>query len=640
MSKNIHRPFVLALLLVVARIAVVRANESESSCATELQQLIHVPKPYVTASLWLPSTIDLSSVEMIDVKSSMGINTTTSYCRDSAEMTTSDSSNNNNNNNNMMLEYENVVIGQMPQMNEAQALQVLDTANKAWDKGAGIWTTQYTTVQRMEAVYKVLDELQSTSKRDEIIQVLQWEIGKNYNDAAAEFDRTIQFAKQVMNHIVTHPEYMGNSKKQFTDYQAAEVGSSSSSVSATTTHSSYTAYTKRTAIGILLMLAPYNYPINECYATLIPALLLGNICIVKIPAVGGLAHLLTLEAFAKHVPHGTVNFIAGSGAKVLPAILQTGDIHGLAMIGSSKSADQLIQYHTQPHRLKTFLQLGAKNAAIVLPDIFHGVTEQKGTTIFKNMITESLLGSLSFNGQRCTALKIFFVPKMHADLFVQKLSKAVESLNIGLPWQNHTSTKKKKGITYSQVTPLPNPSRIQFLKARIEDAVKKGASIVNTNGGTVLGGSSSTLMIPAILYPIQPNMKLYTEEQFGPIIPIVPYDNISEVYDYILQSEFAQQISVFGQDSKSITHIVDTLGSVVPKINFNSQCARSPDILPFAARRSSGMGVMSVSDVLEEFSLPTVLAYQNKALNDPIAKELFATSTFLGAISNSATTTN
>jgi glyceraldehyde-3-phosphate dehydrogenase (NADP+) len=491
-------------------------------------------------------------------------------------------------------------------------------------------------VQRIEAIYKVLDELQQTTKRDEIIQILQWEIGKNYIDAAAEFDRTIQFAKQIMNHIVTNPEYMG-SKNQFTEYQPADVGSSSATAAAAeaVTAASYTAYSKRTPIGILLMLAPYNYPINECYATLIPALLLGNICIVKIPSVGGLAHLLTIEAFAKYLPHGTINFMAGSGAKVLPAILQTGDIHGLAMIGSSKSADQLIRYHTQPHRLKTFLQLGAKNVGIVLPDIFHGVTENKGTTIFKNMITESLLGSLSYNGQRCTALKIFFVPKSHAELFVQKFSKAVESLNIGLPWQNHTSTKKK--VMYSQVTPLPNQSRIQFLRARIDDAVKKGATITNTNGGTIIGGNSSTLMIPAIVYPVKPSMKLYTEEQFGPIIPIVPYDDIAEVYDYILQSEFAQQISVFGQDPNSITNIVDTLGSVVPKINFNSQCARSPDVLPFAARRSSGMGVMSVADVLEEFSIPTVLAYQNKALNDPIAKELFQTSTFLGAIRDATT---
>jgi glyceraldehyde-3-phosphate dehydrogenase (NADP+) len=606
------------------------STTTTTTCATKLQQLLDVPKPYVTTSTWLPNTIDLSTMEMMDVKSSMGVHPTKSYCNNGEEEKEDVLP---------IIEYDSVVIGQMPQMQEQDALHVLETANTAWDKGTGIWTTQYTTSQRMAAIHKVLHALQQPTKRNEIIQILQWEIGKNYIDAAAEFDRTIQFAKQVMNYMVNHPEYMGG-KKQFTDYVVTEADTTTSTTT-TTPSSSYTAYTKRTAVGIILMLAPYNYPINECYATLLPALLLGNICIVKIPAVGGLAHLLTMEAFAQYLPHGTINFISGSGAKVLPALLKTGDIHGMAMIGSSKSADQLIRYHTQPHRFQTFLQLGAKNVAIVLPDVFQDVTEDQSTTIFDNMITESILGSLSYNGQRCTALKIFFVPKVHADLFVAQFSKAVEALNIGLPWQNHTliTTKDKKMVTYSQITPLPNQNRIQFLKARIDDAIKKGATITNTNGGNIIGGNTtSTLMIPAIVYPVKPNMKLYTEEQFGPIIPIVPYDTISEIYNYILQSEFAQQISVFGQDPNTMTNIVDTLGSVIPKINFNSQCARSPDVLPFAARRSSGIGIMSVSDVLEEFSIPTVLAYQSKDLNDPIAQELFQLSTFLGVSSQDAAT--
>ena len=620
MLHHHHQVLHLLLPLCVGILAVQASDDAETSrtCATNLQQLIDVTstsKPFVTAPMWLPSGI--SDMNLIDIKSSMAINPTKSSCR-----ATDDGSED------PIVEYEDVVIGQMPQMNETQALEVLDTANKAWDKGTGVWPTKYTSVQRIDAIHKVLEELKN--KREEIVQVLQWEIGKNYLDAAAEFDRTIQFAKQVMNQMVTNPEYLGSHSKQFTEHRPSEIGSKAKAPADAGSTASYMSVTKRTPIGIFLMLAPYNYPINECFATLIPALLLGNICIVKIPSVGGLAHLLTMEAFSKFLPHGTVNFIAGSGATVLPSILETGDIHGLAMIGSSKSADQLLKYHPQHHRLHKFLQLGAKNVGVILPDVFNGVTEQKDTSMFKNMITESILGSLSYNGQRCTALKIFFVPKQHADLFVRKLAKSVESLNIGLPWQNHTATKEKK-VTHSQVTPLPNQGRIKFLKGLIDDAVKKGATIANTNGGTVVGGSSSTLMVPAILYPVNANMKLYTEEQFGPVIPVVTYDDISEVYEYIDKSEFAQQISVFGLDSKRMTEIVDRLGSTVPKINFNSQCARSPDILPFAARRSSGLGVMSVTDVLQEFSIPTVLAYQNKALNDPIGRELFQVSTFLGA---------
>jgi glyceraldehyde-3-phosphate dehydrogenase (NADP+) len=613
-------------------------SSSSSSCATKLQELLtytKTSKPYITPTMWLPSTIDFNAMEMIDVQSPMSINEKTSHCP------TSGTSSSSNDNMEPIIEYESVVIGQMPQMNRNQSMEVLETAMSAWDNGKGIWTTQYTSVQRMEAINKVLEELKDT-KRDEIIQALQWEIGKNYIDAASEFDRTLQFAKLVMHHMVTNPQYTGTGST-FQDYAAVATKtpggiqdrvSSSSSSSSTI---SYSALTKRSAIGITLLLAPYNYPINECYATLIPALLLGNVCIVKIPSVGGLAHLLTIEAFAKFLPHGTINFISGPGAVVLPSIMETGNINALALIGSYKSADQLIRYHPQPHRLKLFLQLDAKNIGIVLPDLFHGVTERKDTALFRNAISESILGSLSYNGQRCTALKVFFVPKQQADIFVTKLTKAVEALTIGLPWQNHTTTTVTSKITYSQITPLPNMARIQFLQTRMEDAVLKGAKIMNQNGGTILGGPTSTVLVPAVMYPIRSDMNLYSEEQFGPIIPIVTYENIQEVLDYANESEFTQQVSIFGQDSTIITKIVDDLSAVATKINFNSQCARSPDILPFTARRSSGMGVMSVSDVLEEFSIPTVISYQNKELNEQIAKELFETSIFLGAAKGSVT---
>jgi glyceraldehyde-3-phosphate dehydrogenase (NADP+) len=67
------------------------------------------------------------------------------------------------------------------------------------------------------------------------------------------------------------------------------------------------------AIGIVLALAPFNYPLNECYTTILPALILGNIVVVKIPATGDLVHLRTFEVFAKHLPMGTIHFVAQSG---------------------------------------------------------------------------------------------------------------------------------------------------------------------------------------------------------------------------------------------------------------------------------------------------------------------------------------
>ncbi len=115
-----------------------------------------------------------------------------------------------------------------------------------------------------------------------MVQTLMWEIGKNRKDAESEFDRTVEFCRKVMDVMEHDPEYGG--------------GGDSGNVESKDgwqTIGSTRALVRRAAIGIIMCLGPMNYPLNETYATLIPALLMGNVAIMKIPTVGGLVHLLT-----------------------------------------------------------------------------------------------------------------------------------------------------------------------------------------------------------------------------------------------------------------------------------------------------------------------------------------------------------
>merc|ERR1719321_267012 len=102
---------------------------------------------------------------------------------------------------------------------------------------------------------------------------------------------------------------------------------------------------KRSPIGVMLNLGPANYPFNETYATLIPALLMGNCVVMKIPNTGGLAHFLTMDAYAACFPAGVVNFISGRGRDTMPPIMASGLVDIFAFIGSSKAADALIRQH-------------------------------------------------------------------------------------------------------------------------------------------------------------------------------------------------------------------------------------------------------------------------------------------------------
>lgn len=268
---------------------------------------------------------------------------------------------------------------------------------------------------------------------------------------------------------------------------------------------------------------------------------------------------------------------------------------------------------------------------IFLPDLFQKGAEKKEE--LSKAVDQSVLGALSFNGQRCTSLKLFFIPKGFGAEFSKLMAERIDNMHVGLPWQSwgYAGDSSDNKPIYSHFTPLPNKKRTDLMKRLIDDAVAKGAKIVNEKGGEIVGGIESTLMVPAVLYPVTPDMDIYYEEQFGPIVPITEYESLETVLSYGQKGQYGQQVSIFvsEEETKSAAKLLDRFSTVFGKININSQCARSPDTLPFSGRRSSAMGVMSVKDALREFSIPTVVAYKDSDVNTRIVQEIESASTFL-----------
>jgi acyl-CoA reductase-like NAD-dependent aldehyde dehydrogenase len=103
-------------------------------------------------------------------------------------------------------------------------------------------------------------------------------------------------------------------------------------------------------------------------------------------------------------------------------------------------------------------------------------------------------------------------------------------------------------------------------------------------------------------------MKVYREEQFGPIIPVMPFDDVETALDYVITSEHGQQVSVFGSNPEQIGALVDPLVNQVCRVNINCQCQRGPDVFPFAGRKDSAEGTLSVTDALRGFSIRSMIA--------------------------------
>ena len=467
------------------------------------------------------------------------------------------------------------LLGSIPDMETPDALEALNAAEKAFKRGQGLWPTMRVG-ERLKCMETFVEKMKL--HREEVVKLLMWEICKNKSDSYKEFDRTVDYIVDTIEAYKNLDRKGAKFDKQGSVY----------------------AHIRRGPLGVVLCLSPYNYPLNETFCLLIPAIIMGNTAIFKPAKHGVLLIAPLLKAFQESFPPGVVNILFGRGRKIATPIMQTGAVDVLALIGHSSSAVSLQDQHPNKNRLRLVLGLEAKNPGIILPDADLDLT-----------IKECISGTLSYNGQRCTALKVLYVHESIVDEFNRRFSKAVDELKFGMPWED------------TFLTPLPEPSKPDYIEELIEDAKAKGAHVLNKKGGE----KSDNYTFPAVLYPVTEEMKVYQEEQFGPVIPIVSYKEIDEPLDAMAASEYGQQVSLFGRDIRKIGPLIDTLANLVCRVNLNSACQRGPDVYPFTGRKNSAVSTLSVYDALRSFSIRTFVASKDTAYNKEILESLLNSET-------------
>jgi glyceraldehyde-3-phosphate dehydrogenase (NADP+) len=467
--------------------------------------------------------------------------------------------------------YKPTLLGSVPVLGEKEAIEALDAAVDAYDKGKGLWPTMKVE-ERIACMKRFVEQMKT--KREEIVKLLMWEIGKTLGDSQKEFDRTVEY---IYDTIEDYKQMDRNSAKFLNN-------------------SGVNAHIRRGPIGVVLCLGPYNYPLNETFALLIPAIIMGNTLIFKPAKFGVLLLSPLLEAFQNSFPEGVINVVYGRGRTVASPIMKDGRVDILALIGNSTSANALQTVHPKSNRLRMVLGLEAKNPAIVLEDADLDLA-----------ITECIAGATSFNGQRCTALKVLYVHEHIVEEFNKRFSEKVDALKLGNPWEEG-----------AHLTPLPEPNKPAYIKGLIDDAVAKGAKVINKKGGEI----TDNYIFPAVLYPVTKAMRVYEEEQFGPVIPVMSFSNIEEPLDDMAASNYGQQVSLFGKDVKTLAPLIDTLVNLVCRVNLNSSCQRGPDVYPFTGRKDSAVATLSVHDALRSFSIRTFVASKDNDYNNAILKEL------------------
>jgi glyceraldehyde-3-phosphate dehydrogenase (NADP+) len=472
-----------------------------------------------------------------------------------------------------------VLLGHEPKVGPHEVEEAMAAAERAFASGTGAWPAA-TIDTRIAAVEKFAARLSADVER--IASLLVWEIGKPLASARQEVTRSLDYIAETTKEL-----------RALAGAAAPYTG-----VAGKTTHH---AKDVMRPLGTVLCVAPFNYPINEFLTTIIPALLMGNVVIAKTPRFGMLANQALMQAFADAFPPGVVALLPGDGRIVLPAVIshKSNDVFGnakgtidvFAFIGSEGAANAILGRHPTPSFVHKILGLGAKNAAVVLAGADADAVS-----------TKLVKGALGFNGQRCTAEKLIFVPDgADGDAVVKAIADKVAKLPLGMPWEPTAA-----------ITPLPEPQKLDVMWGLVGDAVGKGATIANDGGGR----GYYSIMRPAVLDRVALGMKIFDEEQFGPIVPIVRYRKPSDVVDWHVRSPYGQQAGIHGPDSPVKRELVATLASFVARINLDDVCQRGPDTFGFTAADKSGFGTLSIRNALLAFSRSVILQSPDRAAID------------------------
>ena len=326
------------------------------------------------------------------------------------------------------------------------------------------------------------------------------------------------------------------------------------------------AVVRREPVGVVLAIAPFNYPVNLSGSKIAPALIAGNVVMFKPPTQGSISGLLLAKAFEEAgIPAGVFNTITGRGSEIGDYIIEHKEVNFINFTGSTPIGERIGRLAGMR---PIMLELGGKDAALVLED-----------ADLEHAAKQIVAGAFSYSGQRCTAIKRVIVLESVADTLVTLLQAEVAKLTVGDPFDN------------ADITPVIDNASADFIWDLIEDAQEKGAQALTPIK------REGNLLWPVLFDQVTKDMKVAWEEPFGPVLPIIRVANVEEAIAFANESEFGLQSSVFTNDFKKAFEIAEKLE--VGTVHINNKTQRGPDNFPFLGVKGSGAGVQGIKYSIE-----------------------------------------
>ena len=432
-------------------------------------------------------------------------------------------------------------LGAVPAMSQAEvdeAMQAARAALPAW--------RALSAVERAAYLHKTAAILERD--KEEIGTILAKEVAKGIKAAIGEVVRTADLIR-----------YAAEEGLRITG-QAMEGGGFEAA------SKNKLAVVRREPVGVVLAIAPFNYPVNLSGSKIAPALIAGNVVMFKPPTQGSISGLLLAKAFEEAgIPAGVFNTITGRGSEIGDYIIEHKEVNFINFTGSTPIGERIGRLAGMR---PIMLELGGKDAALVLED-----------ADLEHAAKQIVAGAFSYSGQRCTAIKRVIVLESVADKLVTLLQAEVAKLTVGDPFDN------------ADITPVIDNASADFIWGLIEDAQEKGAQALTPIK------REDNLLWPVLFDQVTKDMKVAWEEPFGPVLPIIRVANVEEAIAFANESEFGLQSSVFTNDFKKAFEIAEKLE--VGTVHINNKTQRGPDNFPFLGVKGSGAGVQGIKYSIE-----------------------------------------
>lgn len=426
------------------------------------------------------------------------------------------------------------VIATVSEATEKDIDRAVRAAKEAFDNGE--WT-KMDAATRSEKIYKFADLLEE--HREELAQLEALDNGKKY----------MQALEDDVDGTVTHFRYYAG--------WATKIFGKTTNVDP-----NYVTYTVHEPVGVVTQIVPWNYPLLMAAWKMGAALAAGCTIVLKPAEDTPLSILYAAKLFKEAgFPDGVVNIVPGQGSVAGHSLVTHKDVSKVAFTGSTNTGREIMKHAAEDIKSIT-LELGGKSPAIVLED---ADLDSGLDGIFD--------GTMYNSGQNCSATTRVYVQRGIYDKVVEELKKRAEDLVVGDGLDENTD-----------IGPLISEKQMNKVLGYIEKGKEAGAKVI-TGGSRI--GDKGYFVEPTIFTDVTDDMAIAREEIFGPVMCVMPFDDIDEAIKRANDSDYGLASSVWTENIKDGHYIASKLEAGTVWIN---DFGLELETMPFGGYKHSGIG--------------------------------------------------